>query len=546
MAYALIERSGGERVVHVLREGEQTVGRSSDCDIRLGHSSVSRSHASITVDGGHVTVRDLGSRNGTFVGGEATSGAVEVSPGQEIEFAGVGMELVDRDASRNGSASLDASAVVSSVMAASELKTPGKGRESGSGLFRVLADAGAFLVSERPLDTIYEDVLDLVERAVSCERAVILVREDGGEPVVRASRVRGQGAGSDRLVLSHTMVQRVLDEGVALLTTDAQCDPRFEGRESVVAQGIRAAMAAPLHDNERVIGLLYADTTDPASWYNDDELRAFTSLANLVAVKITQARLAAAEEERKRLERELSTAREILSNILPAELPDAEGYEVCAFHESCFEVGGDLYDVRHFDDGRSLVLVGDVAGKGLGAALLVSSIVPMAHALLEGETELVDAVTRLNRQVFRATDAVRYATLFVGMLDRPTGRLVYVNAGHNPPYLVEPDGSVREVKATGTPVGMLEAVPFSASEVTLAPGAVLAAFSDGVTEAERADGAFYDEERLLKALDRVRTDCAGAIVSGVLDDVREFVGDCAQSDDVTLLVIRRLPGAGSD
>ncbi len=540
MSYALVEQSGGERVVHVLREGVQTVGRSSESDIRLAHSSVSRRHAEVFVDGERVTVADLGSRNGTFVSGEAVSGMVEVLPGAEVAFAGVAMTLVDREASRNGAAELDASAVVSAIMEPSDLKTPGQGRGTGSSLFRVLADAGAFLVSERPIEGIYEDVLDLVERAVSCDRAVVLVREDGGDPVVKASRVKSRSDG-DRLVLSSTMVQRVLDEGVALLTTDAQSDPRFEGKESVVAQGIKAAMAVPLHDNERVIGLLYADTTDPASWYNDDELRAFTSLANLIAVKITQARLSAAEEERKRLERELSTARDILSNILPAELPVAEGYEFCVFHESCFEVGGDLYDVKHFEDGRSLVFVGDVAGKGLGAALLVSSIVPMMHALLEGDAELVDAVNRLNRQVFRTTDPVRYATLFVGMLDRPTGRLVYVNAGHNPPYLISPDGTVDEVPATGMPVGMLEMAPFSAGEVTLVPGAVLAAFSDGVTEAECADGSFYDEERLLESLDRVREGSADGIVSGVLDDVRSFVGDHPPSDDVTLLVVRRLP-----
>jgi len=540
MSYALVEQSGAERVVHVLREGTQIVGRSSESDIQLSHSSVSRKHARVVVDGSTITVADLGSRNGTFVSGDAVSGETVVATGAEIAFAGVTMKLIDRDASRNGSAELDASAVVSAIMEPSDLRTPGEGRGSGSSLFRVLADAGTFLVSERPLDTIYEDVLDLVERAVACDRAFVLVREDGGEPVIKASRVKARADG-DRLAMSSTMVNRVLDEGVALLTTDAQSDPRFEGKESVVAQGIKAAMAVPLHDNERVIGLLYADTTDPASWYNDDELRAFTSLANLIAVKITQARLAAAEEERKRLERELSTARDILSNILPAELPDAEGYEVCVFHESCFEVGGDLYDVKHFDDGRSLVLVGDVAGKGLGAALLVSSIVPMAHALLEGETELVDAVTRLNRQVFRTTDPVRYATMFVGMLDRASGRLVYVNAGHNPPYLIAPDGQVDEVAATGMPVGMIEMAPFSAGEVTLEPGAVLAAFSDGVTEAECADGSFYDEERLLSSLDRVRSGCADGIVSGVLEDVRAFVGDHAQSDDVTLLVVRRLP-----
>jgi hypothetical protein len=206
---------------------------------------------------------------------------------------------------------------------------------------------------------------------------------------VRASRVRAGSGRGDGLVLSTTMVRQVLDDGVSLLTTDAQRDPRFSQHESVILQGTRAAMAAPLFDNQRIIGLLYADTTDPSSLYGPDDLRAFTVLANLIAVKMTQARLTEAEEEKRRLTRELAAAREILGHILPEQVEGVGDYGISVAYEPCTEVGGDLYDVRHLDDGRSVILAGDVAGKGLGAAILVSSIVPTAQVLLGDGRDLV-------------------------------------------------------------------------------------------------------------------------------------------------------------
>jgi sigma-B regulation protein RsbU (phosphoserine phosphatase) len=542
MPHALVGELDGSRVTLELRQGDQIVGRSPDADIRLDHRSVSRRHASITVDAARVMVTDLGSRNGTRVDGIRVTGPTEAHEGSEIAFADVVLKLSDLAMPETTDYGLTPSAVVTSIVSPSAPHGPSVEAQGSRDLFRVLADAGQFLVSTRSLPGVYEDVLDLVERAVRCDRIVLLSLEgESRETSVRASRVR-TGAGRDRsLVLSTTMVRQVLDDGVSLLTTDAQRDPRFSGHKSVILQGMRAAMAAPLFDNRRIIGLLYADTTDPSSLFGADELRTFTVLANLIAVKITQARLTEAEEEKRRLERELAAAREILGHILPEEVEGAEGYEISVAYEPCTEVGGDLYDVRHLDDGRSVILAGDVAGKGLGAAILVSSIVPIAQILLGRGGDLVEAVRILNRQIWASTDPVRYATLFVGVLDRDGGRLEYVNAGHNAPLLVDPDGSSREIGATGMPIGMLEDAPFSAGSIELAPGSVLAVFSDGITEALANDGSFYETERLRRLLIDARALAAEAIVARVLGDLKSFTSGALQSDDILLLVVRRSP-----
>jgi sigma-B regulation protein RsbU (phosphoserine phosphatase) len=302
-------------------------------------------------------------------------------------------------------------------------------------------------------------------------------------------------------------------------------------------------MAAPLFDNENVIGILYADTTDPASWYTKDELRTFTALGNLIAVKITQSRLAAAEEERRRLERELMMAKDILSHILPTSCARVEGYEICAYHEPCSAVGGDLYDVRQLSDGRYLLLTGDVAGKGLPAALLVSNIMPIVQLLTDEPPEISDVMAKLNRQIWRSTDPVHFATLFLGILNPSIGRIDYVNAGHNPPLLVVPDGSYSEISATGLPIGMIEETDYSAGSIEIPPGGVFTVFSDGIPEAQNAAGDFYTDERLVDLLRNERAKAADEIVENLRTDLQSFVLDCSPSDDITVLLVRRLPAA---
>lgn len=540
MAYALVGKVKGRSACHFLRQGDQIVGRAATSHLRLPDSSVSRTHARISVAGDTVTVTDLGSSNGTFVNRARLKEPRTLEIGDVVAFADVELKLVESSPPAETMYSRNGSSIESSSVTLDELYATPERSDERTGLFRVLAEAGELLATQRPLDELYQVILDLVEKASACDKAVLLLMEgDSAEPVVKASRLK-PGTEAGELVLSRTMVQKVLEERTGLLTSDAQQDPRFQKQQSIVSQGIRSAMAAPLFDNEKVIGILYADTTDPAYWYNRDELRTFTALANLIGVKITQARLAEAEEERKRLAREVQSAKDILAYILPTELSCALGYEMGTYHEPCLEVGGDLYDVRCLEDGRVLFLAGDVAGKGLGAALLVSNIMPVVSVLMDESLGLTDLVSRLNKQIFASTDPIHYATLFLGVLDPPSGRVEYVNAGHNPPYLLNPECDIVEVGATGTPIGMIEHAPFATGELTIEPGGMLFCFSDGIPEAQNAEGAFYGEARLRNLLIRNCGRPAESVVEAVKSDLDSFVGDTSPSDDITMLLLKRM------
>ena len=531
----------GKDIHQELGDSVVVLGRSPHCDIVVGDASVSRRHAEIRPESGGFLLCDLGSRNGTRLNGRTLQSAAMLRPHDRIGLAAV--ELVVgggpvQDADITQLTLTNTSPPTGAELSWLESRGLERQRTDRRGqLFRVLVQAGEMLVAARSPEELYEPVLDLVESAFAPERALFLCAQDEGEPTVAAVRMAKGQAGGD-VALSRTVVRRVLTEKVSLLIEDLDLGGLAQLMQSIVAQGVRAGMAVPLVDEGRVMGLLYADTTAHSVRYTRDDLKAFTLLSGVVGTAFTHARYHALEEEQQRLQTELNAARNILATIIPEQLPEVAGWELRAYLESCFEVGGDLYDLQSLPDGRLLVVAGDVAGKGLGAALLVSSIVPMLRTLAETEPDPLALVTRLNRHIWRTTDSVRYATLFVGLLDPQVGRFVYVNAGHNPPYVLAPGGRLRSLASTGMPVGMLEEAPLAMAETVLEPGELLVLYSDGISEAAKGD-EFYGEGRFEAMLGQQGGKTADAVLAAALADLGEHVGDADPEDDVTLVLLRR-------
>jgi serine phosphatase RsbU (regulator of sigma subunit) len=341
------------------------------------------------------------------------------------------------------------------------------------------------------------------------------------------------------VVISRAVIERVLGEQSSFLIEDALGDTELRDRESILTSAVRTAMAAPLFDNERVIGMLYTDTSRAGRPYTTDELRAFTMLANVVAVALTHARYRAVESEKHRLETELGAARRIMNVLLPRELPGVPGCRLTSHYEPCSEVGGDLYDVIDLDDGRFALVIGDVAGKGLGATLLVSSLLPLVRGLSGDLDNLPATFAHLNSELMRITEPFRYATLFVGILNPSDGRLVYANAGHNPPLVVRLDGGLDQLSSTGLPVAIVQDATWRTAEARLDPGDMLVLFSDGITEAWNSAGDDYSESRLCDILSSLAGHDVDAVRDAVLVDVDTFLDGTPTSDDVTMLILSR-------
>jgi serine phosphatase RsbU (regulator of sigma subunit)/pSer/pThr/pTyr-binding forkhead associated (FHA) protein len=544
MPLELVGSLRGRSIRHRLERSSVTIGRSAACELQLSDPSVSRTHAEIRFSNDRYFISDLGSRNGTWVNGKRADKPTEIKDGDRVEIASIALAVsqaassVDTIISEEWPGGSSTEVSWNEIYSAGRAATP-KERD----LFTGLSEVVEMLSVERSLHDLFELILDLVERRVSAERIKLLLLEEGSpNPTITASRPRN-ATDAQRTLLSRTMIDRVLSERSSFVTTDALADERFREHESVILQGIRSAMAAPLFDNKQVIGLLYADSTDPGTRYTKDDLRTFTMLANLVAVKITQTRLAAAEEEKRRLEAELDTAKEILERILPSELKPIPGYDVCAHQQPCFTVGGDLYEACPMADGRVVLVLGDVAGKGLGAALLVSNIMSALRFLCDDPTDPARMVGRLHQQVWLSTDAVRYAGLFLGLLEPASGRLSYCNAGHNPPpLLIRSDGAAQELGSTGFPIGMFEDAKYEAREIRLLAGDFLALFSDGIQDAEVGPDQEYGVERLHELLRAERSRSPSEIVDVVRSDLESFLGDRPLIDDVTILLLKRTGG----
>ena len=522
MICVLIGIAGGRSVRLPIEPGDHVLGRGSSSDLCLDDASVSRRHAMLRREGDEIRVRDAGSSNGTWLNGARVSDWARLRPGDRVRFGKVDAVLWTGESAADAPLASPLSMTHGTipfslsepdeVLADSRLDLASAQGEFAAAtvdqkLFRAVTEAGRLLVVPRPLAETFQMVLEMVEAVIPARRILLLLTDTpDGSPTVRAARPAGDAA-AEKLVLSRTLVATVLRDRESLLLNDLCRDPRFGEQQSIVRQSVCSALVAPLFDNSRVIGLLYADTADPRVHYDRDQLRAFTLLANLIAVQITTARLLESEREKERMAQEVAAATEVQRNLLPARLPQVDGYEFAARQIPCCEVAGDLYDALTLPGGRVAVAVGDVSGKGLGAALLMAGTIAGLRILLQEQLPLAACVERLHRQILQSSEATRFVTLFLGLLDPASGRLEYVNAGHNPPWLLAPGSAPAALAATGLPLGLIPGATYTTGSIMLPPGGVLCIYSDGISEAALGD-ELYGEERLLASVRRRVTEPA--------------------------------------
>ncbi len=542
----------GREIRVPLRPGRHRLGRAPVNDVVLDDRSVSREHAEIAVEEHRVAVQDLGSKNGTWLNDALVTDPVSLVRGDRLSLGSVLMMVVSEGGEATLGRTLFADSLAGpagpgselSVIAASRVSldqvnvSPASLPEGDRLLMSALEKVGQFLVLPGPLNGTCDQLLGLVEQLVPARRYLLLLsREDGRDFTVFASRP-AQAVDTSNLILSRTLLDTVLGGREAMVLNDAPSDARFSGRESIVASRLRSAMVAPLVDSEQAIGLLYADSDDPLARYDAEKLRLFSFLANLIAVKIANVRLLELKAEKDRMSREAAAAAQVQRHLLPTTRPEVPGYDILARQIPCYEVGGDLHDTAVLEDGRVVVVVGDVTGKGMGAALLMSNTLAALRVLYAEKGALETVVERVHRQLLHASDDLHFVTLFIGVLDPRAHRLTYVNAGHNPPILLHDATAARRLSSTGLPLGLIPGAVYRSADVELPPGALLCIHTDGIPEATLGE-EFYDEERLITALCQARAQPIEAVAEAIVSDLRAFLGEVPLNDDVTFLLLRR-------
>jgi serine phosphatase RsbU (regulator of sigma subunit) len=298
-------------------------------------------------------------------------------------------------------------------------------------------------------------------------------------------------------------------------------------------------MAVPLQTERDVIGLVYVDTASLEREFRHDDLNLLTVLANVAAIRIEQERLAAVERREQIMDRDLRQAAEIQANLLPSVPPEVEGLELAGYNAACRTVGGDYYDFLEYGEGKIGVVLGDVAGKGLPASLMMTGLQARVRMLAEKPGDLCELMSSLDRGVADGCPANRFVSLVLCNVDARSGEMEYCNAGHNPPILVRGDGSVELLPSSGTVLGILPDIGYRAGRIRFEPGDLLALYSDGVTEAVDASDEEFGEERLIVLLRSLRGMTAAEVVGEVNEKLDEWTAGTPPHDDLTLVAVRR-------
>src|SRR5687767_12184513 len=538
-----------------------TLGRSARNDLCVPDPFASRVHAEVRREGDEYFLQDLGSANGTLYNGLTVQGSVALTSGGRIQIGET--EIVFDDGTYNSS--MGATMITdnsSSIPEATIALASGDRTTSGlleaiegartkpeaivasrankqGDLLALISKVGITLLASSTLDETLEQIVSLVFEAVPADRCLLMMRDGDNEEWRDAlESLRDRVCEVDEIRVSRNVMDEVVIRGKSVLTSDAQHDPRFASG-TMVLQGVRSVLAVPLGVSEKVFGIIYADSPIAEGRFTEDHLKVLTTLASVAAIRVENARLTESRFQQERLERELQLAMEIQQRFQPTGSPQIPGYEFQGISFPCYEIGGDYYDFIQRDDGRLVIALGDVSGKGTAAALLMSSLHAAIHAQSGSHDTLSATISAVNRYLADNIPANRFVTLFYAELDPESGSMSFLNAGHNPPLIIHSAGTVEQLASGGLPLGIKPDAEYREGRTQLQPGDVLVIYSDGVTEAVSPTGEEFGPTRLYEVVSRNVEASAAGIRDRIESALTKFAQGTSAADDITLVIVKR-------
>jgi serine phosphatase RsbU (regulator of sigma subunit) len=520
-------------------------GHQSGNHLVLDDLRISRRSATIYIADESLWIEDRGQMNGIFVNGEKVDKRA-LHNGDRIRLG------LDNDCQlifRNGTGSVSEHSISDARFRDLLGAIGSKPSDDLDGL-RVLLEAATLLQSGLPLDSVLATILDHAIAVTRADRGMFLMPAESGQMTVGVGRDKaGNNLLAEAMNPSQTVVRQALEQRSIVINEDMMmADLNVQTAASVVIQMLRSAVVLPLYSgtgensgNHDLLGAIYLDSkhTSTFSALNRQILEALGAQARSI---LENARLVQREQERQRLEQELNIARAIQQSLVPQGIQDFPHLAVTGLHRPCHEVGGDYFDVFPLEDGRVALLIADVSGKGLGAALVTTMLQGALTALTLG-VDPVKVHTHLNTFLCDHASIGRYATMFFGLVDQH-GMLEYVCAGHPSPLLLR-EGRVSDLYTEGSfPIGLISEATFESNRFQMEPGDTLVLFTDGVTEAEDSERDLFGDDRLREVLDGLGDDRPlNAIQTQVFDAVQRFSEGAKQSDDITLVLVRYQPAS---
>ncbi len=403
-------------------------------------------------------------------------------------------------------------------------------------LVQVSARINSSVTLERLLAEIMESAKVIMEAEAS---SLLLLDDQTGELIftVPTGPARAEISGV-RIPAGKGFAGWVARTGVPLVVADPERDDRFFGEVSKSGFRTRNLICVPMRDSDgKTIGVLQALNRRNGLCFTDDDLPLFSSLSDHAAIAIEKARLHREALEMQKLERDLSLARSIQLGFLPKTVPEVPGFEVAGLSEPAAQVGGDYYDILPLGERGCALVIADISGKGLSAALLMASLRAALRTQVKNRLAVEETIGLLNNGLTDDCPSNRFVTLFYGELDVRKRRLHYVNAGHNPPLLF--DGSSFATLEEGGPIlGFHKDLPFVGGAVELGEQHTLVMYTDGIIEAQNRNEEMFGEERLRELVARHSRLPAAELLKTIHDQLLSFVGEVAQYDDLTLVIVK--------
>jgi serine phosphatase RsbU (regulator of sigma subunit) len=507
-----------------------TLGRASDCTIPIKDRFLSRRHAEIVPESGAWFVRDCGSVNGTILNGVKVQEPVALRAGDRII-------LGDSEIVFHADETTSQFVAVDSDSHATNLAIPVEEVDDGGGA-KILSQLAMEFLADRPMSELFDFMLDRISAVFHPSRAALAFFGEDRTAFANVILRRTDALDSEDLTISRTLLKEVVDGRKVVSYFDTSQDEKLARAQSIIAQHIRSAVCAPLVLSGTVQGVLYLDFLTTRGIVSEEDVRMVAQIARFAAVTLERTRLREEALAKAKIDEELRTAYVIQSRLLPATLPKPEGYLFAGSNSPCKTVSGDYYDIVVRPDGRIYFVIADVSGKGITAALVMSSVATAFAIFTRSDPRPADLLREINETLAPKTAPTKFVTLVVGVLDPASNTVTFANAGHVPPLVVRKLG-VEVLRQTDLVAGLFPTAKYRNQTIELSPGDSLVLFTDGVTEAENAAEEQLGLDTIAELVRGLHGCVAEKILATIDTHVHDFLGDVPNGDDVTMLAISR-------
>ena len=572
MAFLKVVRGRNPGKVYEITGERVIFGRHPECDVVLEGAGVSRRHAQILERRGQYFIEDLRSRNGTYVNNVQIENRVELHDDDLITFCDYtfrfysslpeGSTSVARAASaepqgkagtqhgRTGTVlptkvqaiedESSSTSIISSIDAQSSarLRVNVNPEVKLKALLEISRTLARTLDLNQVLDKILEALFSIFPQA---DEGFVLLRDPETKKLrIRASRVR-HGQDDDVVRISKTIVNQAMESGQAILSANAPEDSRFSMSESIDGLRIKSMICAPLTGaGTKALGVIQIATWDLQQQFSEDDLDVLVSVAAQACLAIENAYLHQTALRQRDLERELEFAMQVQLGFLPKTRPKLESYSFFDHYEAAQRVGGDFFDYVTLSDGRVVVSLADVAGKGVPAALLMARLYSSARFYILSRPNLCEALAGLNQELTGGGLGHRFVTFVMALIDPETHHVTVANAGHLPPLKRSADKTVEQIarRDSGLPLGINPSQQYRDMTLRLEPGETVLFYTDGVTEAMNPKRELYGSRRLREFVASGPSQLPD-LIEGIIADVEAFCEGRPQSDDICLVGFTR-------